>query len=283
MRLWIVGGNGMLGSILHERSKQLNLTSLATGRDQGDVTDLRALERVAETFQPTHIVNCAAYTNVDGAEKDPETAFAVNATGAENIACIAKHAGARLVHISTDYVFDGKGAKPYLETDPCAPINVYGKSKWEGEKKVCALLPQACVIRTSWLFGAQGKNFISSLLQWLKEKERIQVVSDQCGKPTYCGDLADAILAMLDSTGVYHFANSEPASRYEIALEIDRMARQKGINLKCCHIEPVNSSTFPTPAERPLYSVLSTEKITRRLEQSPRSWKEAVIDFCYSF
>ena len=185
----------MLGSVLLEHCRQSGIEAVGTSRLEADVCQLEQLERAAAEIYPTHIINCSAYTDVDGAEKNSQAAFAVNAEGASNVALAAKEFESRLIHISTDYVFGGNGSQPYCEGDVCAPINVYGKSKWEGEKRVLEVLPNACILRTSWLFGRKGKNFISSLLSWFQQKDELQVVSDQCGKPTYCHDLAHAVMA----------------------------------------------------------------------------------------
>ncbi len=213
------------------------------------------------------------------AEKNPDAAFAVNAEGAANIALVAKEIRARLVHISTDYVFNGFSQKPYREEDVCDPVNVYGKSKWEGEKRVLAYLPSACILRTSWLFGHKGKNFISSLLHWFQQKEELQVVSDQCGKPTFCRDLAEAVIALLDCEGIVHFANEGGHSRYQIALDLLEAAKEKGIALKCQRIIPVPSAQFPAPAPRPSYSVLDTNKYVHLTVIRPRPLSEAVTEF----
>lgn len=282
MRIWIIGAEGMLGSTLSQLCHRQRLTYTATGRSAADVTHLKMLEKIALDLEPTHIINCAAYTDVDRAEKESDQAFAINAVGAENVAIVARSVGAFLLHLSTDYVFDGVKQAPYQETDRCNPINQYGKSKWEAEKRVLSLLPQACIVRTSWLFGSKGKNMISSLLHWMKEKEVIQVVSDQRGCPTYCEDLAEVLISMLNSQGVFHFANTSNTmgeSRYEIAVAIKKIAEDLGICLKCQKIEPVNSACFPTVAKRPFYSVLDTSKITEHLGKRPRPWQLAFKDY----
>lgn len=279
MKLWITGGQGMLGTSLQDLCRQKQIPFVASSRAEADLTDFSQLLSIARAMQPTHVINCAAYTDVDGAESNPEQAFAVNALGAGDLASIASQVGSKFVHISSDYVFDGFSKTPYCETDPCAPISVYGKSKWEAEKCVLEAFPRACVIRTSWLFGAKGKNFISSLLNWLQQKERLQVVADQCGLPTYVHDLAQAILDLLDAEGIVHFANAGPVSRYQLALDVrDQMIlRQKEV--RCSQIDPVPTAHFPTPARRPSYSVLSTARYSEITGKQPRPWKEAMGDY----
>jgi dTDP-4-dehydrorhamnose reductase len=263
----------MLGSVL------MRHCDVGTARQEADVCKREQLEEFARRERPTHVINCAAYTDVDGAEEDSEGAFAVNCEGAGNVAAVAREIGARLVHISTDYVFDGKGVRPYREEDMCAPVNVYGKSKWEGEKRVLEVMPGACVLRTSWLFGRRGKNFISSLLGRFREEEELRVVSDQWGKPTYCEDLVNAVMRLLDAEGIVHFANEGGSSRYEIAVRLLEVVKRKGISVKCRKITPVSSAEFPTPAPRPAYSVLDTSKYFSLTSIQPRSWIEAASEF----
>lgn len=277
--LWIIGAEGVLGSTLGELCKRNNIYYRATGSKEGDVTSLESLLSAAKAIHPTHIVNCAAFTDVDQAEQFPQRAFAINEAGAGLVAKVAHKSGAKLVHISTDYVFAGTQAVPYCEGDECSPVNVYGRSKWEGEKRVFEAMPSACVIRASWFFGKKGKNFISSLLQRMREEEVISVVADQSSCLTYCWDLADIVLKMLDATGIFHFANSGGASRFEIAQEILTMVRKRGIAIRCEKIDPVLSSHFPSRAKRPAYSVLDTHKISQYLGKPPRSWQEAFNEY----
>ncbi len=279
MKLWITGGQGMLGKVLQQLCEQKGIGSAAPSRNEADLTNPSALSKQAERIRPTHIINCAAYTDVDGAENNEEKAFAINAEGARNLALTAREVGAKFIHISTDYVFDGLATTPYQEDDLCVPINAYGKSKWEAEKLVLDAFPQACIIRTSWLFGGQRKDFISSVLNGLQEKERIQVVTDQCGRPTYVHDLAHAVLDLLDVEGIVHFANSGPVSRFQLAMDVKDEMLKQGKSVKCTEIEPVLSQKFPTQAQRPSYSVLATEKFTQITGKQPRPWKEAMGEY----
>jgi dTDP-4-dehydrorhamnose reductase len=279
MKLWVTGGQGMLGKTLQQLCGQKGFACIATSHSEADLTNPSVLLQIAKQIQPTHIINCAAYTDVDGAEKNEERAFAVNASGARNLALAALEVGAKLIQISTDYVFDGFAATPYREEDLSSPINVYGRSKWEGEKQVLDAYPKACIIRTSWLFGSQGKNFISSVHNWLQEKEKIQVVADQSGRPTFVKDLALAVLDLLDAEGIIHFANAGPVSRYQLALDIREEMLKSGKPVRCSQIEPVASQQFPTPAKRPSYSVLATEKFTQITGKQPRPWKEAIGEY----
>lgn len=276
MRLWIVGGNGLLGSSLQACCRLWGIDYIATGRAEADITDREALLQKARQSHPSHLINCAAFTDVDGAEKNFQEAFRINAEGAENVALTARECGIPLVQVSTDYVFDGEKKTPYLETDSCAPLNVYGRSKWEGEQRVLGVLPTACILRTSWLFGAQGKNFLSSLWRWMGEKEEITVVSDQYSCPTYCVDLAEAIVALCNHSGIFHFANEGVASRYEVASVVFALAKQRGIPMCCQNVKAVSRDNFPTPAKRPKFSALNTNKYIETVGKAPRSWQEAM-------
>lgn len=274
MLVWIVGSRGLLGGELCSRLECRRIPYVGTDRDDADITSWESLKETAEELRPTHIVNCAAYTKVDGAEKERESAYQINATGPLLLSRIAHEVGARLVHISTDYVFDGKGARPLVETDACGPINVYGMSKWEGEKNVLKSAPHACIIRTSWLFGRRGKNFLSQLIHWLKTEEQVCLVSDQINRPTYAEDLAEGIIDLLDAEGIYHFANGHPLSRVEIARSIQAFEKTR------CHtIIPVLSTAFPAAAKRPLYTALDTTKVAAVLGREPRSWEEILTDY----
>lgn len=279
MKLWVCGGQGMLGRSLQQMCVQKGICCVATSRNEADLTDLSQLMQLAKQIQPSHIVNCAAYTDVDGAEKNESTAFAVNATGAQNLALTALDVKAKFIHISTDYVFDGFAAAPYREEDLANPINAYGRSKWEGERCVLNAFPKACIIRTSWLFGARGKNLISSVLSWLQEKEKIQVVFDQRGRPTFVMDLARAVFDLLDVEGIVHFANAVPVTRYQLAVDVRDEMLKRGKPVRCTQIEAVCGLQFPTLAQRPSYSVLATEKFTQITGKQPRPWMEAIGEY----
>jgi dTDP-4-dehydrorhamnose reductase len=282
MKVLVAGAQGMLGSSLLEVAKKKTMLVIGVSKEEMDIRNQVQIAQVMQMHRPNLVINCAAMTDVDGCERDPERAFSVNALGAENIARAAKEIDAHLIHLSTDYVFDGKGNRPYREEDLCSPINIYGMSKWEGEKRVLSSYPASCVVRPSWIFGRKGKNFISSLMKWFQEKEEVQVVNDQRGRPTYCFDLAAALLELPTCSGIFHFANTGAFSRYEIACALLKEAKKRGIELRCREIIGVTSETFPTPAPRPFYSVLDTTKITTLLKQPPREWHEAMGEFLHA-
>lgn len=274
MKFWITGADGLLGKTLSAFCAALQIPHIATSKKEADLRDEASLLQIATTFQPTHIINCAAYTHVDLAEKEPLTAYAVNRDGAGSLAKIAHSCNTKFIHISTNYVFEGT-SEFYQETDATHPLGVYGKSKWEGEQLVFKNHPNALVIRTSWVFGPQGNNFISSLWNWLKTNEIVKAASDQKACLTNVTDLAEAILMLRDHCGIYHFANDGLVSRYEVALELLETARSLKIPIKCKKVEPALSSDFKAQAPRPLLSGLRTEKY-QTLFGAPRHWKESL-------
>lgn len=276
MKIWIVGKNGLVARTLIESSFQKSLQVIATSHAQVDITNPAQIAQFVEKERPTHIINTAAYTRVDDAEKDQEAAYLLNAIAPENLVKIAKEHSVHFLHLSTDYVFDGQKNTPYSEQDATHPINIYGKSKLEGEERVRALYPQACILRTSWLFREGGSTFFSTLLQRLKEQPTIQVVSDQTGSPTYCFDLADAIWQLLSHSGIVHFANKGACSRFEFALFVKEAAARLGIPILCKEITP-STSHFPAP--RPTFSALDTHHYTTVTGKAPRTWQEVTEEY----
>ena len=200
-------------------------------------------------------------------------------SGPYNLGIAGRRHGARVLHFSTDYVFDGKEGTPYSEEHSCTPVGAYGMSKLAGEIKLMDEHPHACVVRTSWLFGYPGRNFVDTMLRLMSEKNELKVVLDQVGRPTYCQDLAEAALDLLDEEGLFHFANGFETSWYEFAKEIHRQAAELGFPLAMKKIEPITTKEYPTPAKRPSYSTLSTKKIEGHLGRAPRVWQEALNDY----
>jgi dTDP-4-dehydrorhamnose reductase len=278
-KVWIVGSEGMLGNALLKQCALFGISAVGTNKEQADITRKECLDEKAREISPSHIVNCAAYTNVDKAEMEYDLAFQVNALGAQNVAETARDIGARLIHISTDFVFDDSCERPFREDAQIKPVNAYGKSKWEGEKRVHTYYPDACTIRTSWLFGRGGKNFFSSMIHWLQTKEHVAAVHDQSGCATYAPDLANAILELLDEKGIFHFAHPNPASRFEMAQFAYEFMQKQGIALACKQVTALSKEAFPMPALRPVCSVLCTEKYTRITGKRPRDWQEALKEF----
>jgi dTDP-4-dehydrorhamnose reductase len=281
MKLWILGAEGLLGKALLKQCALQHICAVGTGKTQGDITCKEQMAAQAAEIRPTHIINCAAYTDVDKAQSEYDKAFLINALGAQNGAEIARAAGAGFIHISTDFVFDDSCARPYREDDDPRPVNAYGQSKWEGEQRVFFQYPDACVIRTSWLFGDGGKNFFSSLIASLQKKEEVHAVHDQWGCVTYAADLAAAILDLLDCQGTFHYAQPHPTTRFEVALFALEAMRKAGCLVACKQIVEVSKDAFSAPAPRPTHSILSTEKYTQTTGKHCRAWQEAVEEFVH--
>ncbi len=248
----ITGANGQLGCELQALLPEVILTDVSTL----DITDLEAVKAFITDHQIETVINCAAYTAVDKAEDEPELAAKINTLGPANLA----KSGAKIIHISTDYVFDGKNYKPYTEEDTPNPISIYGKTKWAGEKAVLDNAEIAIIIRTAWLYSSHGNNFVKTMRRLGSEKTSLNVVTDQIGSPTYAGDLAKAIIAILPqmnkkNNGIYHYTNEGVCSWYDFATKIMDLS---GLN---CRINPIPSSDYPTKANRPFYSVLNKSKI----------------------
>jgi dTDP-4-dehydrorhamnose reductase len=241
-----------------------------------DITDAAATEAFVAGAAPDVVVNCAGYTNVDAAESDEETAFAVNGDGAGNVAAAGARHGALVVHISTDYVFDGKGSRPYTEEDAPNPLGVYGRSKLEGEKRVVEAAPKHLIVRTGWLYGHSGRNFVETMLSLVASGAPLRVVDDQVGAPTNARDFSLAIRELIaaGATGVVNAANAGSCSWYEFAREILDRAGYGDVP-----IEPVATSEFPRPAPRPGYSVLSLERLVSLTGREPRHWRDALEEY----
>lgn len=279
MKVLICGASGMLGSHVQRLLQEEKISHAATDAKQLDITSLDAVMRAVEEGKFTHAINCAAYTQVDKAEIEKEKAMHVNALGPYHLGVAGKEFNMKVIHFSTDYVFDGAALAPYREDDPCNAISAYGISKWEGELRLLEVYPKACIIRTSWLFGYPGKNFVNTMLQLMQEREQLRVVADQVGCPTYCQDLAQAALKLSEAEGIFHFANSEETSWHEFAEEICRQAIEMGFPIKTTHIAPIVTEEYPTPAKRPFYSTLDTEKVEAYLGYRPRPWREALREY----
>lgn len=272
MKVWVSGSGGLLGSTLCRLFPCIPSTKLEA--DIGNLDSLRAFAN--EHPGITHIVNCSAFSLVDLAETSRFEAHHINAIGPENLGKIAREIGAKIVHISTDYVFPGNIFRPLHEEDPILPLNYYGETKWEGERRLFSIFPSACVIRTSALFGNGGKNFIAKIFQMLMQKEEIYLANDQRNSPTFVEDLAQAIFQMLDESGLYHFSNQGSATKFDFGSAIWSFAKENGAVLKAKTLIPVPSSVFPSPCQRPLYSVFDTSKIKLKLKAPIRPWEDVL-------
>lgn len=278
MRAVIIGSNGMLGSILH-RTLQKNYKVINIDLPHIDITKLALVKSVIASNSPDLIINAAAYTDVDGCETNIDQAFAVNAIGPRNLAVVCNELNIPLVHISTDYIFPGTSSTAYKEWDQPGPQSVYGKSKLLGEQYVRELTNKHYIIRTSWLYGENGKNFVSTMLKLAKEKEEIGVVNDQVGSPTYTGDLASAIAELITEPayGTYHITNSGTCTWYEFTLEIFKQAGIQGIKVK-----PITTEEINRPAPRPRYSVLDNYIWRLHGKEPLRNYREALGDYLKS-
>jgi dTDP-4-dehydrorhamnose reductase len=275
LRLLVTGASGMLGSDLVPVLAGAGFEVFARSKAELDITSEAQVTHAFHDIRPEIVVNCAAYTRVDACETDP-LAFEVNARGVDRLAkrCIAQ--GARLVQISTDFVFDGKKREPYVEDDSVAPLSAYGRSKQEGEEAALRA-PAALVVRSSWLFGRGGWNFIEAILKQVESgRTELKVVTDQRGRPTGTSDLAQAILALLDAgaTGIYHFANRGEVSWYEFTQAILMLSEHPDVR-----VLPIDSGQLDRPATRPTYSALDTTKYERLIGRRVRHFGEALLDY----
>lgn len=275
MRILVMGHKGMLGSDLMD---VLGRDHEVIGVDIGefDITSAPDCLRVVGMFNPEVIVNAAAYTDVDGCETNRDACFAVNAEGVRNIAYACKDSGAKIVHYSTDYVFDGTKGEPYLEDDPCRPINTYGASKRKGEELLIETAENHVLIRTAWLYGRQGKNFVKAILAKARDEGMLRVVDDQVGSPTFSFDLAQAtkLLVERDCRGIYHVTNRGVCSWFQFAKKILELAQMSGVT-----VEPIKSHELSRKAARPAYSVLSNRKFMEATQKTMRPWQVALNDY----
>ncbi|CAI0839559.1 dTDP-4-dehydrorhamnose reductase [Serratia ficaria] len=270
MKVLLTGSKGQLGSCFQDRLPQ-GWEVWATDSDVLDITDLAKVKQAVAQFEPNVIVNAAAYTAVDKAESDRELAALINETGPKNLALAANDVGARLVHVSTDYVFDGTATTPYVETDATNPLGVYGKTKLDGEIAVAGVQPEAIIIRTAWVFSEYGNNFVKTMLRLANDRDTLGVVADQYGCPTYAGDIASAIISLLSANvkgGIYHYCGSDEMNWADFAERIFEYANDAKLIDKNIVVKKITTEDYKTPAARPKYSILSKSKIS---EQGIRS------------
>ena len=287
MKLLITGGKGQLGWELCRALESgrtalgtvpealRNCTWRAVDVDELDITDARAVLQFVREFVPDAVINCAAMTNVDGCETNELTAFRVNAVGVRNLAAACDAVGARFLHVSTDYVFDGTGHTPHREWDVCAPNTVYGRSKYLGEQYALHFCRKAFVVRTAWLYGAGGNNFVKTMQRLGREKDRISVVCDQRGNPTYAGDLAHHLLKLCvtEEYGIYHCTGEGECSWYEFACEIMHLSDL------ACEVNPCTTAEYPSKTPRPAYSALENLALAATVGNEMRDWKEALTAY----
>jgi dTDP-4-dehydrorhamnose reductase len=280
IKVIVTGADGQLGKSLASMCDQFEGLMLFVGRRDFDICDVDSIRSTLDVIKPDYIVNCAAYTAVDKAESEEEKAFQINKNGVINLINLSEELQCTIIHISTDYVFNGNQENAYNEGDKIDPQSVYGRSKAEGEKALLELAPQrSIIIRTSWLYSEFGHNFLKTMLRLGAEKESIKVVDDQIGIPTYSKDLAQAIVKLISlnpkidsKNNIFHFSNTGASNWYEFAKEIMNVAELK------CEVYPIPTSAFPTAATRPKYSTLNSKKIEQLLNFKIRPWQEALKD-----
>lgn len=278
MSRWLVtGGGGQLATRLARRLADCGEDAVVLARADLDITDAAAVAAQLERHAPDVVVNAAAYTAVDAAETDEDAAAAVNVTGPQVLARAVARRDGRFVHVSTDYVFDGTADRPYEPDDPTGPRTAYGRTKLAGEQAVLAELPTAHIVRTAWVYGGPGANFVDTMLSLERTRETVDVVADQIGSPTYAADLAGALVAVGQSAdvapGVLHYANAGQASWFDLAREAFRC-----VGADPERVRPTTSAAFVRPAPRPGWSVLSTAAWTAAGLPAPRPWQDAVAD-----
>lgn len=286
MKLLITGGTGQVASSLVKKlaESEFNWTEFdwtAPGHSQLDICNDWDVKTCIAAEKPDLLINCAGFTQVDRAEQEQEKAFAVNQTGASHLAKACRDKNIPLIHLSTDYIFDGQTQKPYPVFAKANPLSVYGASKWAGEQAVWQTCPQSVIIRTSWVFAEQGNNFLLTMARLLQSKTELNVVSDQIGCPTYAGDLADLIIAIARQIqqqkiryGIYHYCGDQPTSWFDFAAFIAKeLAKSKTIN---CTLKPISSNDYPAAAKRPHYSVLDCPDTLNQFDCTLSNWQKAV-------
>lgn len=287
--IWIIGNSGMLGKELSLLFDACNVSYIGTDKEI-DIADINTLQNFAQAQMHAYaekdikwIVNCAAYTAVDKAEEEKELCYKINVTGSENIAKTAKKLNAKLISISTDYVFDGTKDSVHNEEDKTNPLSVYGKTKLEGEIKTFENNQESIILRTAWLYGQYGKNFVFTMLNLMKTKEEIGVVSDQWGAPTWTKDLAEAIFTIIKKDipayGIYNASGEGKTNWYEFAKEIQKIAYQKKLLNNKIKINSLRTDEYPTKAKRPQYSLLDKSKLKNTFGFNFPDWKESLNNF----
>lgn len=269
----VFGAAGMLGSDLMEELRARNLSARGFDLPDGDITDAAVCKALIDGTRPRTVINCAAFTDVNGAESHGDEAMRINALGAGNVARACATVQARCVYVSTDYVFDGTKDSPYLETDEPNPVSVYGRSKWQGERETAAATPNHAIVRTSWLFGLRGKCFPATILAAARAGKPLRVVNDQRGAPTYTRDLARALadVALISQTGIFHATNAGNCTWFEFAREILRRA-----GVTPASLEPCRADEYPTPARRPANSCLANVRLAAAGVPPLPTWPDAL-------
>lgn len=280
MVVLVTGANGQLGQAIQFISnKYANIDFVFCDSTSLDITDINNIKQIFKQVKPHYCINAAAYTAVDKAESEPEKAHLINVIGAKNLAEVCKEFSTILLHVSTDFVFDGSKTTPYLETDLPNPTGVYGQTKLDGEKAIQLTFDNYFIVRTSWVYSQFGNNFMKTMLRLASERESLSVVNDQIGSPTYAVDLAEVLVKIIqtdnrqqtkDNFGIYNFSNEGQCSWYDFAKKIFE------VNNISINLQPIPTSAYPTPAKRPAYSVLDKSKIKGIFNVEVREWEESL-------
>lgn len=275
MRILVTGASGQLGYDVERELERRGIEHLGTSSRELDITDRAAVEHLMQSYRPDAVIHCAAYTKVDLAEDEPERCWAVNVDGTRNLAAACREIGAKLLYISTDYVFPGTGERSYETGDPTGPVNTYGRSKLAGELAVQSLLEKYFIVRISWVFGKNGNNFVKTMLRLAETKAELSVVCDQIGSPTYTADLAPLLCDMVQTEryGVYHATNEGTCAWSEFAEAIFELAGRQVV------VHPIPTSAYPTRAVRPLNSRMSKECLHSNGFQELPEWKNALARY----
>jgi len=278
MRILITGAGGQLGKEACLGFAAKGDEVIAAGRAELDLSAPQAVADAVAAYKADWVINCAAYTQVDKAEEQAEVAFRVNRDGARAVAEGAKQGNSRLLHVSTDFIFAGDRALPYTEADTGTPVSVYGQSKWEGEQAVRSVMPEALIIRTAWVYGAHGNNFVKTMLRLMAERDEIRVVDDQVGTPSWTADIVTAMRALVEKelSGTWNFTNEGVTSWFDFAHEIIAIATQRGHSKKVRRLLPIPSREYPSAAKRPTCSLLNKEKIRPVLGYEIPHWRDSL-------
>ena len=284
MKILITGAQGQVGKELVSIANQRGFDVIAAGQTELDITQLKNIESYVEVHQPDLVINAAAYTAVNKAEEEQDITYAINRDGTANLAAVSKEKNIPLLHISTDYVFDGTKSEAYSENDAVSPLGVYGISKWQGEETIRQTLPEHIILRVAWVFGAQGNNFVKTMLRLAKDRDELSVVADQFGGPSPAKDIAKTLIILAEQYqkektlewGTYHYCGDEKVSWCGFAKEILKQAKEQGLIEKDIKVNAITTAEYQDPTKRPANSMLDCEKIKNTFGIEMPSWKESL-------
>ena len=284
MKILITGAQGQVGKELVSIANQRGFDDNAAGQTELDITQLKNIESYVEVLQPDLVINAAAYTAVNKAEEEQDITYAINRDGTANLAAVSKEKNIPLLHISTDYVFDGTKSEAYSENDAVSPLGIYGISKWQGEETIRQTLPEHIILRVAWVFGAQGNNFVKTMLRLAKDRDELSVVADQFGRPSPAKDIAKTLIILAEQYqkektlewGTYHYCGDEKVSWCGFAKEILKQAKEQGLIEKDIKVNAITTAEYQDPTKRPANSMLDCEKIKNTFGIEMPSWKESL-------